>query len=53
MVLRDGEEPGAPPGPASLPALMRGNESDALVGRKSFVLVSAREAWCQITNAVG
>lgn len=34
--LRDGEEPGAPPRPCQPPALMRGNESDALSGGKIF-----------------
>lgn len=36
VALRDGEEPGAPPSPCQPHALMRGNESDALLGQKIF-----------------
>lgn len=49
--LRDGEGPGAPPKPCQPPALMRGNETDALLGQ-NLLFWCQREAWCQIANAV-
>lgn len=51
VVQGDGEEPGVPPRPASLHALMRGNETDALLGQ-NLLFWNQREAQCQITNAV-
>lgn len=42
LLLRDSEEPGPPPSLCQPTALMTGNESDALLGQKSFVLVSAK-----------
>lgn len=51
VVLGDGEEPGVAPRPASLHALMRGNETDALLGQ-NLLFWYQQEAQCQITNAV-
>lgn len=51
VVLGDGVEPGVPPRPSSLHALMRGNETDALLGQ-NLLFWYQREAQCHITNAV-